>query len=786
MSLKGSSAKAIFMFRIFIVTLVTSFFTLNSIAQMAVGEWREHFPYSKVIDLEIGNGTAFCATPFAIFQYHEADNSIERLSKINELSATGISCISYQEEARLLLVGYETGNLDFIYDDVSFNIGDIERSDIIGDKSIYSIVFKDQFAYLACGFGIVQIDLERREVKDTFIIGPNGTQIAVYDIAIQNGVFYAGTQSGLYSADANNSFLANFASWSLDLSVPTSTGPISMIEVNENIIVINKEGGNADDTILYSELGSNSWQALENWENLTVNDIKLTPNYLYCAGYNRIDKFDTNANLIENLWTVNGDVYFPLTMNEGSNGSLWIGDSKKGLLKMQSANTAEVITPKGPPFFNVRRIDAYNNTIWLASGGVSQSWVNNYDKNGFYGLVNDSWVYTESPSGENEVVQVNDILDVSINPLNNNQVFFSSWEEGIVEMNNGIVTNIYNENNSTLEHSTVHPDERYMTSSCDFDVNGNLWITSSYTDHQLHVRKANGQFRSFSFSPELGNTEVIGEVMATRQGQIWIVLPNREAVLVFDYNGTIDNTADDRFKLLTSEEGAGGIPNVVYSIEEDLDGEIWIGTLEGVAVFYTPLSIFSDTNFDAQQILIEQGGNIQILLETEAVTAIEIDGGNRKWIGTANSGVFLVSDDGLNQLIHLTAQNSALISNTITDIVLNHGIGEVFFSTEKGLVSYKGQATNFDEEISELTIYPNPIRPDFEGDIIIDGLAYQTDVKITDISGNLVTTTQSNGGRAIWNGKNQDGQRVSTGIYLVFATKLDGSATNVGKIAFIR
>ena len=774
------------MLKSFITGVLVLVAVIQVTAQMAVGEWREHLPYSNVIDLEVGNGIAFCATPFAVFSYDQGDNSLRRLSKVNELTATGISCITYDTERELLLVGYESGNLDFIFKNTSFNLGDIERSDLIGDKTIYSILFSGDFAFLACGFGIVQIDLIRREVKDTFIIGPSGNQLPVYDLALHNGQFYAATQAGLYIASASNPFLANFASWSLRNDVPNPTSPLSKIEINDQILILNKEGGPADDTAIYQLNGDSNWYTLAGWDGQTINDIQLGSNHFYMVGYSFVARFNFDGSNSQNFWTLNGEGYLPRAVFEDEAGALWVGDSEKGLMRLSSSSQAETIMPSGPPFFNVRRIDAYNNNIWIASGGVNQSWVNNYSKNGFYGLAKDSWSYVESPSGMNQVVQVNDIMDVSINPLNNDQVFFSSWEEGLIELNNGVFTNIYNQDNSTLELSTIHSDNRVMTASCDFDDNGNLWISNSYCDNQLHVRKPNGQFRSFSFSPEISNTELIGEVMATRQGQIWIILPARESIIVFDYNGTIDNTADDRFKILTSEEGEGAIPNVVYSMEEDLDGEVWIGTLEGVAVFYTPLSIFGESNFDAQRILIEQGGNIQILLETEAVTAIEIDGGNRKWIGTANSGLFLMSDDGLEQIEHLTERNSPLLSNTITDIAVNHSIGELYFSTEKGLISYKGMATNFDEEITELTIYPNPVRPDYEGNIIIDGLAYQSDLKVTDISGNLVTSITSNGGRAVWNGKNQDGERVSTGIYLVFATKLDGSATNVGKIAFIR
>ena len=217
----------------------------------------------------------------------------------------------------------------------------------------------------------------------------------------------------------------------------------------------------------------------------------------------------------------------------------------------------------------------------------------------------------------------------------------------------------------------------------------------------------------------------------------------------------------------------------------DRNGEIWVGTLQGIEVFYNTDCIFTDEECDAQEILIEQDGNFQLLLETETITAIEIDGGNRKWIGTQTSGVYLLSDDGIDQIQRFTEDNSPLISNTIQDISFNFSTGEVFFATDKGIVSFIGTATGFDGEINETSIYPNPVREDYEGVVTIDGLTFRTDVRITDINGNIVHSTTSDGGRALWNGKNENGQRVSTGVYLVFATNRDGSETTVGKIAVV-
>jgi len=296
----------------------------------------------------------------------------------------------------------------------------------------------------------------------------------------------------------------------------------------------------------------------------------------------------------------------------------------------------------------------------------------------------------------------------------------------------------------------------------------------------------NGNFHGFSFTPTLADNGRVGEIVAAQTGYVYMIVPNI-GILALDYNGTLSNENDDNYKLLNDEEGNGGLPSKdVFCMEEDVDGELWVGTVEGIAVFYNQAAIFEEEGFDAEQILISQDGNFQYLLETEAVTAIKIDGGNRKWVGTQNSGVFLFSDDGLEQIYHFTAENSPLLSNNIYDIAVNQSNGEVFFATDKGIVSFFGTATNFDLEMKDVSVYPNPVRPEFEGNVTIDGLAYDTNVRITDLQGNLVYETNSEGGRAVWNGKKLNGERPASGVYLVFAANSDGTVDNVGKITFIR
>ena len=215
--------------------------------------------------------------------------------------------------------------------------------------------------------------------------------------------------------------------------------------------------------------------------------------------------------------------------------------------------------------------------------------------------------------------------------------------------------------------------------------------------------------------------------------------------------------------------------NDVYCITEDLEGEIWIGTSKGVAVYKNPQQVWNNENFYAIQPGLDlNDGLYHPLLETETVTAITIDGANRKWIGTKGSGVFLVSENGEKEILHFTSDNSPLMSNTITTIAVNQISGEVFFGTGDGLISYQGDAVKGNDSFAGVYVYPNPVREDWDGPVTVTGLKENSDIRITDITGNLVFKTTSLGGQAVWKGINLNGIRVKTGVYLVFCIGKNG------------
>jgi len=352
----------------------------------------------------------------------------------------------------------------------------------------------------------------------------------------------------------------------------------------------------------------------------------------------------------------------------------------------------------------------------------------------------------------------------------------------VLELNNGAPLKLNNSFNSSLSGLPFAGYNPVNTYGLALDEGSNLWVTNSGVTNCISYKTPSGVWGSLNFSPIIGITG-LEQILVDKSDQKWAVLTS--GLLVYKGNTFAAPNASNAKKLSTNV-GYGGLPsNTVYCLAEDINNEIWIGTDKGIAVFYSPENVFSGQNFDAQQILIEQDGHVQILLETESVQAIAVDDANRKWIATSKSGVFLMSADGTKQIAHFDESNSPLFSNNVKSIAINHKTGEVYFGTTKGIISYRGTSIEALEDFTDVYAFPNPVKHDYDGPIAIKGLMNNSTLKITDISGSLVYETKSEGGQAIWYGKNFKDERVSSGVYMVFCTSEDGSKKTVTKILVI-
>lgn len=762
---------------------------LPSTAQMAIEDWRDHFHYPDGVAVTTDNTHVYHANANMIFSLRLDDNSIERLSKVNALSDVGISAVAYDMQSSTLIVGYENGNLDLIRKGRTTNISSILTSSIFGFKGINHILPVGGRAYLSCGFGIVLIDLENNEVVDTYIIGPGATNLEVYATAILGDRIVAATLLGLYEADANSSFLANFVNWSPVTTIPGVPGPkeIEGAEAVGEYLVVYVPFAETDDKV-YATTDMETW--LEVWSESELRGINVSNNHLVIRTPTGVHAFQQNLNQVLSLGSAPGLSWISTTgaaITAGNN--IWLPEIRGGLVHHNwGTNQTELVNPSAPERPDAYRLLFQNGKLYKSAGGPSSNWNRTFNNSGLEVLSEGKWMrYAPGTVQEFDDNSVRDFMVAVPHPDDDEHWFIGTWGYGLYELKNGSVVNHYTSENSPLAGSaeTLGPGVAGLA----FDSDKNLWVTNGYSNTPLLALTPEGEWFEYSHIAAGGSgSNLVSDIVITSSNHKWMVRPRGNGILVYNDNGNLDDIESHQARALNSQAGSGNLPtNDVYAIAEDLNGEIWVGTGEGIAVFFAPSAVFSETsNFDAQQILLEQDGNIQILLETEVVTAIAVDGANQKWLGTAGAGAFLMSPDGTREIYRFNTTNSPLPSNSIRTITIDGETGEVYFGTDMGVVSFRGTATDGRARNECAKVFPNPVRADYFGPVAITGLERNTNVKITDLAGNLVFETTSEGGQAIWDANNFRGERVTTGVYTALCVAPENQSSCVAKIMVVK
>ncbi len=742
-------------------------------AQMTIGEWHVHLPYYQANCVTEANEKIYCVTTGGLFYYNKEDHTLNRFTKVDGLSDVGISCVNYSPENDMLVIAYTNANLDLITGNEVYNISDIKRKALTASKSINNIMFIDKYAYLSCGFGIVVINLEKKEVRDTYLIGNNSSFKYVNDMAFDGQFLYTATEDGIYKADINSPNLIDFNYWSRLTDAPHYNKTYNHIAFFDGKIYANYYNEDRVFDSVYSYDG-NQWSVFSKIFFNRTHSIKVINNHLVIVNDWYTDVFEENEVNIRHFGSAK-----PRDAIIDQDHYLWVADQTEGLVLNTSPSDKEILIPNGPLSTRAVILEIADSKVYAAAGGDTRAWKNlwyrfevNFFKDGIW-------------SGLSET-DYRDAVSIAVDPDNSNHLFAGTWGYGLVEIVDEEIIKVYTEKNSSLQN--ILPDGPYIRiGGVVYDRDKNLWLTNSSVPDPISVMKPGGTWKSFEFGKKISNIS-IGKIMVTSVDQKWVQL-KQHGLFVFDVNGTIDNESDDEYiKLNVVDENNKIITNNVYSFAEDMSGNIWVGTDKGIVVYYNPVRVFDSDLFYAHQIIVPRNdgtGLADILLGTETVTAIAVDGANRKWIGTARAGAFLLSEDGMRQIYNFTKENSPILSNNIQDIAIDGKTGEVFFATDQGIISFLSTAVDPNENFRDVYVYPNPVREDYEGEIVITGLVGKTNVKITDVSGNIVYETTSLGGQAIWDGKNFNGVKVSTGVYLVFCTNEDGSKTYITKLLVI-
>jgi Two component regulator propeller len=768
------------------------FLTLASLYQtnaqnLAIGQWREHLPYNRGKILADAGSRIFCATEDGLFAYQKTEGSLERFTRLNGLHDFGISSISYDNTNNALIVGFSNANIDIIYDNNTiYNIPFIKEKNITGSKNINNIYINNGISYLACGFGIVVLDAQRQEIKDSYFIGAGGTQLNVLDITSDGNYLYAATDSGVFSGNLLSN-LADFNNWNKILDDNNNSGDYNKIIFFGGKIYVNYAKPDAQltssDELWVYDAGT--------WSQISIPELPQQPkrysmriinNNLIVANDNSVSVF--NAQL-QRIAYFDNTLYSNPQIRDGwiENGNItWIADKKLGLIRIENADV-KTITPSGPASPFVAEIQITDNVLWVIHGPKSISWnPQDYPIDGFSRFTDGSWKTFNNINypqmGANSFFAN---MSASIVPNEPQHLFVGSAVNGILEFNNDAITTFYSKNNSTLTPPTNNPTQTIVHGIM-HDEDGNLWVANSGIPNAFHVLKKDGVWKTFNMQGVVNGAPFAGYIAIDRSNYKWINIyggtgTTTSGLAVLDDGGTLDTESDDRKRFIETS---------VYPrcMAVDNDGQLWVGTDEGPQVIYSPSAVFDETT-TLQKILISQDNTFQYLLENEVITYIAIDGANRKWIGTQNSGIYLLSPDGQSELQHFTIENSPIFSNTITCIGINKKSGEVFIGTDKGMISYQSDAVEGTDQCESVIVYPNPVQPLYNGPIAIRGVINNSKVKITDINGGLIYEGTALGGQAIWNGRNFKGEKASTGVYLVFASDEDGTNGCITKLLFL-
>ncbi|MBP6557610.1 MAG: ABC transporter substrate-binding protein, partial [Flavobacterium sp.] len=701
--------------------------------------WKGYFSYNQIKDLSESANKIYAAAENALFTKNIASNDIQTINTINGLSGQTISALYHSDTFQKTIVGYENG-LIIVINDVDgsiLNVVDIINKNISANiKKINHFTEFEGVLFISCDFGIVQYKLATLEFGDTYFIGPNGLEIKIFQTAVFNGEIYAVTQNfGIRKANLSSPNLIDFAQW----TVFDGGYWYGIVTFNNQLIAYNANNKIYKHNSFFFEEIATIGQPCK--------DFRANGDYVIATSSNHVYLFNTTLSPVIHLQNSQvSTTAVTFTAATVINENIYIGTNENGILSspINMPTNFEFIMPSGPIKNKLFSIDASSSNLWAAYGGYD-IFYNPYAYFGFSPSEFGVSKYNETDGWLNipytDLLGAQAISKITVNPNNENEVFMSSYHRGLLKIENDIPTSLFDQSNSSLESLVDGSNISVRINGTAFDRNGNLWVTNSNIKNQLKVLKSGGQWQSYNMENILDNynSANMNKIVIDKSETKWMAT-YLDGVIAFNESANV-------FKKISEGPENGNLPSKdVRAIAIDNRNQVWIGTNKGLRVLPSTSSYNGTDQMRANAIIILEDDLAQELLYEQFITDIVVNGSNEKWIGTADSGVFLFSSNGQETIYHFTKDNSPLPSNVVNDVDINAETGEVFFATDKGMVSFQGTATKPADDLKDVYIYPNPVRPEFVGTVKIAGLISNANIKITDIEGNLVYETTSEGG----------------------------------------
>lgn len=754
--------------------------TAATTAQTEMYRWKTYTTYDTPGQIAEARNTVYFTSDGYLYAYGKNDNSLTELTRDNTLSDSDIKLIEYNYEKDLLVIAYENSNIDIITGGRTYNIPYIKEAVMTSSKTInnINIIPETDEIYISTDFGIVIINNSKKEIKNSFILNKK-----IYDALYFEGRYYISCDEGIKRC-SDNEIPYSYENWEQVLGytatrLKTIDGAIWTLNYYSICRFI--------PGITYSQLEYEGFN--------TINNTPDNRIYLYKEGKTVTYNSEGTDRKEIDLTLYTDDIPVDITNNNRTE-TYW-SISREGIKSYKTDDGTVTLTANIPikdksavaiPY----TLAAQGSSLYCIPTGIN---IDNEDLTltaNIARMNNYKWeniLCDDIPSTNNSVTGKFGLTScIAVAPYDENTIYTGTWFDGLYRFKNNRYDAVWNYTNSPI--SGVSNNYVNMIGALAFDSDNNLWMTSYSNDCGLLAMKPDGTFVTFANS-DLKDKKYFTQILIPEQSDTkWIIYGDGSSfIFAHNHNGTLENQSDDtyrKFTTFTDQDNRTIDGTKFYCAAEDLSGRIWIGTDRGPILLTRPDN-FRNSNFNCYVIKIARNdgtNTADLLLNAEIIRAIEVDDAGNIWLGT-ETGAYLVSEDGQTTIYHFTTENSVLPSNKIYDIKIKHDTGEVFFATEKGLVSFRAEAAESKEDYNSVYAFPNPVRPEYTGVITITGLEFNSLVKITDTTGNLIYQNYSQGGQIVWDGNQPNGKRVKSGVYYVWMSNSSNKDGKVAKIVVI-
>jgi hypothetical protein len=771
-------------------------------SQETVGSWYSFSSFHTIQECKSSiDNNLICLTNGGLINYNLSTNNSEQVSTNDGLTKSKYSNIEIDKFNNVWISSnYNSKNIDVwsnnnlkVINKFNYNVNEI--SIMKSDSFNLFAVYNDENI-----IGLLHFIWNGSEWKYQDYYNQFSNEVSeINDIKILNDFIYISTNAGLIKGDLLNN-LKNSSSWELisenvsmkfvksDPLITLSQNSIIHYDENYSETIINFGLNDIIDIIFletYFILTDNKFYIFDSEDIIFELPNPYSSNFI---DMNLIEEkliisVKNHGFIVFNIFDFESPYFLPLL-------SSLINTEFSAITTLENNNLVGI---------GVNGVSLYNNYEWY--NFIPQSSGLNFDSQYF---INKTLNYKLSSGGDGSIFPSWSIIESSPNNImfGNTQIQPNNpgYAGALIEYNiENDELSVFDTTNQILDgldgiFNSSWSSKNLIVNQIKKDPKGNIWVLNPYAEGDsniIAIRPVDSDYWVHIQAPD-GHSFLPTEIDFDQQGRVWVSFDDRTSMEDLPYSSgglkviLLVGDLNGEFNYYWREiNNPDIIPDKsVWSIAIDKQNFIWVLTSSGIQGYSTQLNGLSLSPI----YLIDFYNFIPFFRGDH----IRVDSQDNKWITTRHSGVKVILENTQYwpTAEGFTYENSGLLSDVVNDISFDEENGFIWFATELGISRFDYPINNKNLKEPNLLFHPNPFMPQNGEELIIEGCFPNGTVQIVDINGNFINSIKTNylgeaSTQTMWNGTNNDGEFVNSGIYLI-SSKSETGEIKRGKLAIIR